>query len=570
MRRVILRDMRRVLLFPTIVLLLLAVICFLISAGPFAGGAANGEEQGERPIVFCSLDDVSKLDVGKMSWATDIRAAMALWEGLAAYEPKTLIPVPGVASSWEISDAGKTYTFHLRENARWSNGDPVTAGDFIFAWKRVLTPATGADYIDLLSVIVGAEDFTRAMQDNPGGDPNLAGVAAPDPHTLIVHLRAPCAYFLDLCAFPPLFPLNAAAMRPFYNAAEPQKGYDAAWSHPPNIVTNGAFKLVEWKFKQYLQLEPNAYYWDRSNVQCSRLLLKTISKDETAALLAFQSGTVDALSFVPQKFGEDLLAAQQAGGFPEVHYRPVFGSYYYVINCQKPPFNDRRVRKALALAIDRKVLVTQVTRMKQEPLGLLVPPDSIPGYKSPEPLQEDVPLARQLLAEAGFPDGAGFPLIEILASADSPIHGQIAEAIGQMWKRNLGVNAKVKSLERASFSGARQSQDFQVARGGWYGDYTDPTTWLDLLRSKDGNNDGRFSNADYDALMDKAAAEADPARRFELLRQAEGILVQDELPLIPLYQYGDGFIYDEKKILGLDVNVRLLTQLKWIRRAPGT
>jgi oligopeptide transport system substrate-binding protein len=574
--------MRRVLLIPTIVLLVLATVCFAISAG-LSPSNVPATKAASRPVVFANGDEIKTLDVGKMSWASDIRAAMGLWEGLVAYDPKTLRPVPGVAEKWTVSPDGKTYTFTLRPDARWSNGDPVTAHDFLFSWQRVLTPSTGGDYISLFKVIIGAEDFTAAIEKQakardshaPAGPAplpaTLSGIEIPEPRTLIVHLNNPCTYFLDLCAFPPFYPLHEASMAPFLDKTDPLKGYDGEWTHPPHLVTNGPYRLTEWKFKQYLLFTPNPYYWDRANVKCDRLYLKAISEDRSA-LLALQTGTVDALSFVPQSFGDDLLASQDPEVRKTVHFRPVFGAYYYIFNCTKPPLDDKRVRKALSLAVDRQEIVTKVTRMGQRPIGLLVPPDSIPGYLSPPELPHDVDFARKLLAEAGYPGGKGLRAIEIVYNSDTSGHAKVAQAIAQMWQQKLGVTVTFRALERGSFANNRKERvngkpTFDVSRGGWYGDYTDPTTWLDLLRSTDGNNDGHYVNPAYDALLDQAAAEPDPTKRFAILRDAERMIVQDELPILPLYQYNDGYMFDADKIKGLDVNVRLLTQFKWIHRA---
>ena len=233
----------------------------------------------------------------------------------------------------------------------------------------------------------------------------------------------------------------------------------------------------------------------------------------------------------------------------------------------RKPFDDARVRKALALAIDREKIVHDVTHMNQKPLGVLVPPDSIPGYISPDPLAMNVSEARRLLAEAGFPGGNGFRTVEILYNSDAAVHGMIAQAIGQMWQNNLGIPVAYRCVERGSFGAEkRDSHNFDIARAGWYGDYVDPTTWLDLLRTGDGNNDGQYSNATYDALLNKAAGEADAKKRFGILREAEGMLVHEEFPIIPLYQYGDGLIFDDTKVAGIHANVRMLTPLKWIRR----
>ncbi len=551
--------MSRVLLIPSLLLLALAVLCFALSGGGVRAGAP-------RTITIANADEIKTLDVGRMSWMADIRTAMALWEGLLAYDPVTVKPVPGTAASWDISPDLRTYTFHLRPEAKWSNGDPVTAADFEFAWKRVLTPATGADYIELLYTIDGAKEYAEALGRGEKPDFSTVAVRAVDAHTLVVRLKFPCSYFLDLCAFPPLFPLNEAAMRPFLlTDSKGVQSYNGIWTRPPHLVTNGPYYLADWKFKEYLLLEPNAHYWDRGNVKTDRLIIKAIS-DPRAALLAFDSGTVDCLTFVPQQFIEDLLAQKDPEKRRLIHYQPVFGSYYFEFNCTRGPLQDKRVRKALCLAVDRQKIVDDVTRMHQKPLGVIVPPGAIPGYVSPQGLGMDIPEARRLLAEAGYPGGRGLPPLEVLFNNEA-IHSQIAMALGQMWKNNLNVDVTYRGIERGSFGPERrEAHNFDIARGGWYGDYPDPTTWLDLAKSTNGNNDGRFSSPAYDGLLEAAAKEANPSKRLAILSEAEKLLVTDECPFLPLYQYGDGYMYDDRKISGFDVNVRLLTQLKWIAR----
>ena len=415
-------------------------------------------------------------------------------------------------------------------------------------------------------VIEGAEEYAKLRGEKKAADWSTVGVKAPDPYTLVVTLKHPRSYFLDLCAFPTFYPVNEKAMAPFLNdASDPAQGYNQAWARSPNLVTNGPYFLKDWKFKQYMLLEPNAYYWDRGNVKCDQLVIKAIS-DQRAQLLALQSGAIDLLTQVPQSFGEDLLKQEAEGKRKDVHYIPVFGTYYYIFNCTRPPFTDPRVRKALSLAVDRQKITRDVIRMGNKPLGLLVPPDAIPGYKSPQALEPNVEEARKLLAEAGFPEGKGMRSIELLYNTEA-IHERVAEAVGQMWEQNLGVHVTYRALEKGSFASARQVEhNFDVARAGWYGDYTDPTTWLNLAATGDENNDGLYSNAAYDGLLAKAAAAPDAQTRLDLLSEAEGMLVQKEFPFMYLYQYGDGYLYDEKKIGGVQMNVRMISELKWIYR----
>ncbi|HVX86135.1 MAG TPA: peptide ABC transporter substrate-binding protein [Phycisphaerae bacterium] len=554
--------MSRVLLIPSVVLLVLAAVCYALSGGRIWVGTTA---QGERPVVVCNMDDISSLDIHRTSWASDIRTQMALWEGLTAYDPQDLHPVPGVAESWEVTDRGTTYTFHLRHDAKWSNGDPVTAQDFLFAWQRLITPATGADYVDLFNVVKGASEYTEALAEKKEASFSSVGAAAPDAYTVVVHLKAPCSYFLDLCAFPPFFPLNEKSMGDAVK--DPANG---RWTHPPRLVTNGAYMLTDWRFKQYLELHPNPYYWDRGNVRTKVLRITAIS-DHRAALLAFDTHTVDLLTFVSQTFGEDLLSQKDPAARAMVHYRPVFGTYYFTFNCARAPLDDARVRQALSLAVDREKIVRDVTGMHQRVLGVLVPPDSVPGYKSPDVGElYDPAKARELLADAGYPGGAGMRPLELLFNNEELNHGKVAMAMGQMWERELGIHVTYRGVERSTFNQDRRStHNFDIARGGWYGDYDDPTTWLDLARSDSGNNDGQFKDPAYDALMDAAAREFDPAKRFAILAQAEKLICGKEFPFLMLYQYGDGFMYDANHLKGVSDNVRLITPLKWIWRDPA-
>jgi oligopeptide transport system substrate-binding protein len=564
--------MTRVLLLPTVFLLLLGISTYWISRGEAARDA--------RSVVICNADDIATLDVSRMSWQNDIRTAMGLWEGLGAYDPKDLrVAEPvgppagpdaprrfrlwGAADACEVSPDGKTYTFHLRADGRWSNGDPVTAKDFLFSWKRALDPATGADYANFFFYIKGAKAYYDAMKTREPADFSAIGVRAPDPRTITFELTAPCTYFFDLVAFPVYYPLHEASMQAHLDP-NPVVGYRPEWTHPPYLVTNGPFRLAEWEFKRYLRLVPNEHYWDRQHVQASAVLIKAIA-DKRAALLALQQGDVDVLTFLPDDFGPELLADQRAGRRHDIHHEPVFGSYYYVYNCTRKPFDDKRVRKALALVIDRKKLVEDVTRLRQKPIGVLVPPGSIPGYAGPDGLEPNVEEARRLLAGAGFPDGTGIPEIEFLYNNEAG-HAKVAQAVGQMWQQTLGLRVNYRGVERGAFRNDRKNGNFTIARAGWYGDYADPTTWLDLAKTGDNNNDGKFSDPAYDALLDKAAAEPDPAKRFALLRDAEAMLVRDQFPFIPLYQYADGYMFDAADVGGLYMNVRLLTQFKYLHR----
>ena len=549
--------MRRVLIIFSLLLMLIFVGGFWISGGDAARS---------RAIIFCQAGQIHTLDPAGMTWMQDIRAGLALWQGLTQYNPKTLNPMPGVAKSWAITDHGLTYTFHLRRHARWSNGAPVTTANFIFAWKRMLHPATGAGYVEMFFHISGAKAYFYALA-NPHAMPrpfSSVGIKASDRHTLIVHLNAPCPYFLDLMAFPPFFPLNEASMARFtVRSGHSFAYYNPRFTRPPNLVTNGAYRLTTWKFHQYLEFKPNPYYWDRKAVRCRELRIVSFS-DSLAAFRAYQSGAVDVLSFVPPEFTAALLRQQRAGLRHDVHYRSVFGTYYYIINCTRTPLNNVLIRRALDLAINKRQIVDDVTRLHEKPLRVLVPPGTIPGYHSPHGLAMNVTEARKLMRQAGYPDGRGLRPLKFLTNDTDSMNTLVAQAIAQMWQRNLGVRIRIATEESKAFNQDSVHGNFDIARAGWYGDYMDPTTWLDLFRSGNPNNHSQFSNSQFDELMHQADIEPKPARRLALLEAAERLLVDRYMPAIPLFQYTDGLMYHSREIGGIGPNVRMITLLQYI------
>lgn len=551
--------MRQTLLIPSLVLCIVGLICFYIS---------TPHQQGPNAINFCEAGQIHTLDPDKMTWMQDIRVAMGLWEGLAQYNPQTLQPIPGVAKSWKISRNGLTYVFYLRHNARWSNGQPVTTADFIFAWKRILQPSTAAGYVTMLFHIAGARAYFNS-QAAPGVKHlpfSSVGIKASGPYKLVVTLAHPCNYFLSLMAFPPFFPLNPAAMARFRSSvhgAGPVQ-YNPRWTRPPYLVSDGPYRLAAWKFHQYLELRPNHYYWDRQAVKCTALYIRNFP-DTQSAFLAYQSGAVDVLSFVPTRFAPALLRQQKEHSRDDVHYRPVFGSYYYNINCRHKPLNNPLIRRALDMAIDKQAIVKDILRLPDRALEVLVPPRSIPGYSSPQGLSMNIAAARKLLIKAGYPGGKGLPVFKFLTNSSAAINIRIAQAIAEMWRKNLGVRISIHEEESKIFNQDVVHGNYDIARAGWYGDYMDPTTWLDLYRTGNPNNLTGFSNPRLNALLHAASYQSRLARRFALLHQAEKLLVTRWMPSIPLFQYSDGLMYNPHRISGISTNVRMITLLKYIR-----
>lgn len=549
----------------------------------------------DRPAELTTVNSVSvrTLDPQRMSWSHDIRLGYALFEGLLTYDAPTMRLLPGVAESFDLSDDHLTYTFHLRRDARWSNGDPVTADDFRFAWRVGLMPENAADYTDFFMHLRGASAFAQWATDSLkslAGEPvsqrlsgarqrladsvtrfdKLVAVAAPDPYTLVVTLDHPVAYFEHLVAFPTLFPLHQGTINqnthidPDIGAANrsPQ------WTKAGHWVGNGPFTLQQWRFKQDLYLVRNENYWNAAAVKLRTLRIVNIENHNTA-FLAYQTGAVNLLlDASPLNVAPELLDQAAAGERRDVHSSDWFGTYYYIFNCRPTladgspnPFADPRVRRALALCIDKQALVTHVTRLRQTVAHSLIPPGTLAGYTSPEGLGYDPAKARELLADTKLPE------IELLYNTGGG-HENIAQAVAQMWSRDLGLHVAAKGLEIKVFADRVRNGDFMIARKSWIGDYPDPTTFLDLFTTGGSNNDPHFSDTQYDSFLQQAAVTLDPAARLTLLRSAEQRLL-DLQPLIPIYHYKIIYLYDSAKIRGVSLHPRGLQMFSQLSLTPA-
>jgi len=475
-------------------------------------------------LVWTAGTEVATLDPSRMNALQDGRVAAALFEGLTVVDARTLKVRPGVARSWQVTPDGLTYTFELRQDARWSDGRPVTAEDFVYSWRRTLDPRTAAEYVYMLYPIRGAKAYYDAAS-KPGGRADWAtvGIRTDGLYRLIVELERPCAYFLDLAAFATYLPLRRDAI----------EKHGDRWTLPGNIVSNGAFRLAEWRFQSRMIWEKNPYYWDAASVALGRVEV-WVFNDVVTALDAYETRALDLTTIVPPLAVAPLLAARESGRREDVTYDTIFATYFYRINCSRPPFSDARVRRALVLAIDRQAIIERAARGGQKPAFTLVPP-GLTAYSSPPGLREDVQEARRLLAEAGFPGGAGLGEPAILVNKGMG-HVPIAEMLQQQWRERLGINVRIEQVEWKVFLDRINRLDYELARGGWYGDYVDPNTFLDLFVTGRGNNNTGWSNKEYDALVDAAANQNDAAARMEDFRRAEAILL-DEVPIIPIYFY---------------------------------
>ncbi|MHC4197949.1 MAG: peptide ABC transporter substrate-binding protein [Planctomycetota bacterium] len=468
---------------------------------------------GRADFTYVSGPEPETLDPPLITGFLEGRIVAALFEGLTQYQPKTLSPTPGVAREWELSEDGLTYTFHLRQ-ARWSNGEPLTAHDFVYSWKRALNPMTAADYAYQLYYIRNG----RAFNEGTLTDFSKVGVHAIDDHTLEVRLESPTAFFLDLTSFPTLMPVNQKCI----------ETYGDDWTLPGNMVCNGPFHPVVWKINNKIRMEKNPMYWDASRVRLNSVDALAIESLNTG-FNVYETGGAEYLYGVPLPLVEVLRER------PDFHTHVFLATSFLRFNVAAPPFDDVRVRKAFDMAIDKERIVKYVTKGGQVPATTLVPP-GMPGYSSPEGLPYDPEKARALLAEAGYPAGRDFPYTEYLFNT-SEANKDVAEVIQQMWKTNLGVNVTLLNQEWKVFLSTMKNLDYQICRGNWIGDYIDPNTFLDMFVTNGGNNRTGWSNARYDRLIAAASKEMDVKKRMELFRKAEKILVVDELPILPVYYH---------------------------------
>jgi oligopeptide transport system substrate-binding protein len=446
----------------------------------------------------------------------------ALFEGLVSKDPNTLEPIPAVAESWDISADGRTYTFHLRQDARWSNGDPITAEDFRWSWQRVLSPELGSQYNYMLYPVLNAEAYANGEID----DFNQVGARVLDSHTFVVELENPTPYLLQLLDHYSTFPVHP----PTILAHGSMSDRISQWTRVNNIVSNGPFKLSEWAINSLIRVEKSETYWDTAAVKLNAIVYYPTENTTTEERM-FRDEELHFTNTVPM----DKISTYQDTAPELLQITPYLGTYYYLINTEKPPFNDLRVRQALAMAIDRDLLTETVMRSTVTPAYALTPPGTL-GYQPPRTFNYDPEMAQQLIAEAGFPNGEGFPTFEILYNTLDE-HRRIAVAIQEMWRQNLGINVELLNQEWRVYLDTQNNMNYDVSRRGWIGDYVDPNSFLDMMITNGGNNKTGFSDARYDDLvLNIAPTKLYVGERFETYYEAETILM-DDMPIIPLYTY---------------------------------
>ena len=450
----------------------------------------------------------------------------------------------GQAESYEKKendDGTVTYTFKLRDDIKWSDGQDVTAGDFEYAWKRLVDPATAADYSYMLANVVNAQDIIDGKKDA-----SELAVSAPDDKTFEVTLTNDIPYFEEICAFPATLPVRKDTI---------EKNKDQWTFKPETYITNGAYKMTEWEHNSKIVMAKNDQYYDVANLGPQTITFKLMD-DANAMLSSFNSGELDYIQSVPQAEIPKLLASN------DLKIVDYLGTYYVCFQNQKAPFDNKLVREAFTLAIDRSYIVNKVTQAGQVEANAFVPPavsdaDGTEGktfrevgggyYKETDADYEaNCKKAKELLAKAGYPDGKGFPAVEYMYNNDAE-HKAVAEALQYMWEDVLGVKVKLNNQDWNAFIDTRKKGNYQIARHGWIGDYNDPITFLDMWVTNGGNNDAKYSNKKYDKLIKEARSTSDVKKHMELLHQAEDQLIGEDYAICPLY------FYTQKYMLAKDI-----------------
>ncbi len=502
--------------------LLSSVLCLLVA---FAAGCKKRETdvaRGARDQVLHRglAADLSGFDPHLITGLPEINVASALFEGLVGEDPVDGHPVPAVAERWETSANGLTWTFHLRANAKWSNGEPLTAADFAKSIQRALEPALAADNAAMLYVLANAEAWHRG--DLP--DFSRVGVKVIDPLTLELTLAHPAPYLPTLLCHPIWYPVYLPALEKAGGATK----RDSTWTNPETFVGNGPFVLKAARRGEVIIVDKSLTYWDAATVRLNSIHFHPAENRESEER-AFRAGQLHLTEALPVGKVETYRRDQ-----PDVlRISPFLDTYFYRLNTTRPGLDKKEVRQALSLALNRRAITDKVIRGGQQPAHSFTPV-GIDGYVPPEGLKEDVAEAKRLLAAAGYPDGKGLPPIEIMVN-NSGNHRVIAEAVQQMW-RQLGVQVEINNMEMSSIFAKRRALDYSVLRSEWVADFADPKSFLDVFRGGSSNNHTGWANLQYDAFLRAADHEADPAARRALMQQAEDVLL-DELPIIPIYYF---------------------------------
>ncbi len=506
----------------------------LLALSALLAGCGDGKTTAEKKaaegyLIINNMAEPSGLDPQTITGLSESHIIGALFEGLVNYDAKDLHPIPGVAESWAMSKDGKTWTFHLRATARWSNGDPVTSADFLFSYERMLTPSFGAEYASMLHSIRGAKDFntgkSKAFQS--------VGVRAPDARTLVIELAEPVPYFLQLLCHHSWIPVHPATILKYGQ----MDAMNTPRTRPGAMVSNGAFTLETWEVARRVVVRRNPLYWNAKEVSLNAVEFRAIS-DLFAEERAFRGGELHITGSVPP-YKVAKLREQKA---PQLRLDPFFSTSFVWVNCNiqgvkdadvaaRKALSDPRVRQALGMAIDRNLIAEKILRAGESPALHFTPPGT-GGFQPAAHWRQDTNEARRLLAEAGYPDGKGLPKFDYLYNTSEGSQ-LVAQAYQEMWRRELHVEISLRNLEWKVYLQAMHKGEFQLCRGAWVGDYNDPNTFLEMLISGNELNFSQWSDPEYDRLLGLAAQETNASRRFGYFQQAEARLIS-QAPVLPV------------------------------------
>ena len=576
--------MWKVLLVP------LALIAIALGAISWSAGSRQRAD-----FAFINRGDIITLDLNQMSYMQDFRIAYGIREGLFSPDPVTLVATPAGAESCDISPDGRVYTFHLRPNAKWTNGDPVRAQDYLFSWRRFLQEP--GEYTYLFYYVKNAKAYEDSYTKGRPIDFATVGIEAPDPLTFRVTLNDPVPYLLDLVAFPPFYPRHERSMAEFRDFAEADTmdavaaslastGENIAkltggellarmkalveekssltptqvttvkamvdagcvkytfrneYTKPPKVVTNGPFSLTRWAFKRSLFLTKSETYWDKANIKLNTI--EMVSNDNVLSQqMQYEAGVVDWLADVPT----DLVRDLKNKGRADLRTAKAFGTAFVTVLSTeklpashgggKNPFFDKRVRQALAMSIDKEAITREITGMGEEVATRFVPPGTLPGYEQQPGLPFDVAKAKQLLADAGYPGGKDFPVLPMIYRSNNPTQERLVQYLAKQWSTTLGIEFELKQLESKMFRNKVSEKDYVIGPAAWYGDYPDVSTFTDKYLSTSLQNDCGWVNPEFDSLCAAAAKEPNAAKRLAILDNAEHLL-NTEVPIIPIYYY---------------------------------
>ena len=486
------------------------------------------QEANKNKILLLTVGSEPRtLDPQEAQGVTEHHIIMAMIEGLVAPSiDDQSKAVPGMADRWEHNDDYSVWTFHIGDDRRWSNGDPVTAQDFVFSYRRMLTPSFGAQYADNLFILKSAEDYYHGKIT----DFDQVGVKALDPHTLRIELVGPTPYLLSLVQHDSWFPVNPKAILKFGNIDT----RDSEWTRAENYIANGPFKMKSWRPNDVIEVVRNPLYWDAANVKLNGINFYSIENMNTQER-AFQAGQLHKTDQIPldkvpyyRRMRPDLMRID-----------PYEGVYFYRMNIARKPLDNLKVRLALNLAVDREAIVKNILRQDQKPATGYTPP-GMGDYQPLDKMRYDPERARQLLAEAGYPNGQGFPKFTIHFNT-SESHRAIAEAIQQMWKEELNIDVRLENQEWKVYLDTQNNLNYDLSRSAWIGDFMDPVTFLSMWTTGNGNNNTNWGNPKFDALIEQAARTGDPKARLDILHQAEDLFLS-EAPVVLVYWYTNTYL----------------------------